>query len=333
MEWVIEKILNFSQEKLWGEGFSHLGFHDFYGKQYVLDYDNSWVGCIGDDGELVWTVGSIPIPNSKLHIIADILKPVYLSGNSKGDLLVSSSENKKVFKIIPDEYSATVLIDGEQFEMQDIGNCEYDNNGYIWINEVTGCKVWQFSSDGQSIRCIGNGEPGFQKEEVPLDMANFNWIYDLKCGPDGNIYVLDSKNYSVRMIDLEKQTVKLIIGTGEYGYLGNGEIASKARLGGNPDVTFDGPWSLALDEEGNIYVGDTQNHVVRMVEKSSNIISTIAGKLNIDDGKRNNEKEINPLRLNLPLICSMDYYNNRLYIPEWDGDLVVLVKERCDLKE
>ncbi|MTI49921.1 hypothetical protein [Sporosalibacterium faouarense] len=327
MKWVVDKIINFKQEKLWKEGFAHLGFHDYFGKQYVLDYDNDWVGCFEDNGELRWTLGSFQKYSSKFHIKADIQKPVYLSGNSKGELLVSSSGNKRIYKVIPEEQSATLLIDGEEFGMKDIGNCLYDHNGCIWINEITGCRVWKFSCDGQAIRSIGNGKPGFQKDDTTFDLAQFNWIFDLKCGPDGNIYVLDSKNYSVRMIDLEEEKVKVVIGTGDGGYIGDGDIAIKAKLGGNPNAEFDGPWSLALDQEGNIYIGDTQNHVVRMVEKESNIISTIAGKTNVEKGKRNIKTEGNPLNLNLSLICSMDYHDNKLYIPEWDGDLIVLKKE------
>ena len=32
------------------------------------------------------------------------------------------------------------------------------------------------------------------------------------------------------------------------------------------------------------------------------------------------------MNLNLPKICGLDYFNGRLFIPEWDGDLVVLKK-------
>jgi len=41
-------------------------------------------------------------------------------------------------------------------------------------------------------------------------------------------------------------------------------------------------------------------------------------------GLRNNPAEHNPMNINLPLICSLDYYKGRLFIPDWDGDLVVL---------
>lgn len=63
-----------------------------------------------------------------------------------------------------------------------------------------------------------------------------------------------------------------------------------------------------------------------MVEKKTNIISTIAGNHEAKTHKRNNPNEKDPLNLNLPKICSMDYYNGCLFIPEWDGDLIVLEK-------
>jgi hypothetical protein len=41
---------------------------------------------------------------------------------------------------------------------------------------------------------------------------------------------------------------------------------------------------------------------------------------------RNDPRETDPLKLNLPLICSLDYYNNYFFIPEWDGNMIILEK-------
>jgi hypothetical protein len=57
------------------------------------------------------------------------------------------------------------------------------------------------------------------------------------------------------------------------------------------------------------------------------IITTIAGKPDPIPGLRNNPSETDPMSVNLPLICSLDYYQGRLFIPEWDGDTVVLKAE------
>jgi hypothetical protein len=36
--------------------------------------------------------------------------------------------------------------------------------------------------------------------------------------------------------------------------------------------------------------------------------------------------ETDPFKVNLPKICSMDYYKDHLYVTEFDGDLIVLEK-------
>jgi hypothetical protein len=208
----------------------------------------------------------------------------------------------------------------------DIGNCVYDGQGGLWVHEIEGCRVWQFDLSGEPVRALGDGRPGFQRETVRFDAVRFNWIYDLRLAPDGNLYVLDSKNYSLRRIDVEGGTVSTVVGTGRPGYTGDGGPAVEATLGSNPAEYFDGPYSLSIDEEGNLYIGDTQNHVVRMVEAATGRISTIAGVHPAEPGVRNDPQETDPLRLNLPKICSMDYYGGCLFVPDWSDDLIVLEK-------
>jgi len=63
-----------------------------------------------------------------------------------------------------------------------------------------------------------------------------------------------------------------------------------------------------------------------MVKRATNVIRTIAGKPHVTPGLRNSPAETDPLNLNLPKICGMEYWNGRLFVPEWSGDLVVLAK-------
>lgn len=225
-----------------------------------------------------------------------------------------SGGNRKVFRFNEREGQADVFIDATKYGLKDIGNCEYDVQGNLWINEITGSKVWKFNSSGEPMGVFGDGENGF------------GWIYDLRRGPDGHIYVLDSTHFAVKMIDVDTGEIHLVAGTGEPGYGGDGGFALKATFGSNPEAHFDGPWSLALDEMGNIYIGDTQNHVIRMVERETGRIYTVAGNHGDPIG-RNDPEEKDPLKLKLNCICGLDYSAGCLFIPEWDGDLVVLQKK------
>jgi hypothetical protein len=63
--------------------------------------------------------------------------------------------------------------------------------------------------------------------------------------------------------------VSTIAGDGWAGYYGDGGPAAKAELH-NPN-------GIALDSEGNIYIADTENQVVRKIAASTGLISTYAG--------------------------------------------------------
>ena len=326
MEWKIKHIFNFTADKQWGQGFCAFGFHGKTGTQYMLQWNEHWLGCLAAKDEFIWTAGAVDKGLSRNHIPFDVKHPHYIAELPDASLLVSSNGTNEIFKIWPTRKSVELFIDTKRIGLKDIGNCVYDEQGNIWVHEIEGCRVWKFNLSGEPILTLGNGQPGFQEGTVPFEAVQFNWIYDLRLGPDGNMYVLDSKNFSVRRINVRQGTVSLLVGTGKPGYLGDGRLAVEATLGSDPSEYFDGPLSLSIDEEGNLFIGDTFNHVVRMVDHATQRILTIAGKHQAEPNKRNNPLETDPLKLNLPKICSMDYYDGCLYVPDWNDDLLVLEK-------
>jgi DNA-binding beta-propeller fold protein YncE len=65
-------------------------------------------------------------------------------------------------------------------------------------------------------------------------------------------------------------TIETLAGTGEPGYAGDGKPAVAARL--------NEPKSLVLDGTGQLYIADSENHVVRKVDLAQGTISTVAGR-------------------------------------------------------
>jgi hypothetical protein len=224
-----------------------------------------------------------------------------------------------------------VLIEGRALGMVDMGNCVVDRDGSIWVNEVTGCRLWHFDSRGGVIEVLGDGQPGFQRGRVAFQQVRWNWIYDIRWGPDDRLYVLDSRNFALRLVDPHARTVTTIAGTGEPGYGGDGGDARSATLGGDRTARFDGPISLAIDDGGNAYIGDRFNHVVRCIGAATGSIDTIAGRPQALDDQPNDERERDPARLNLPQISSLDYSDRRLFVPTdlagQLGDLIVMRRD------
>jgi hypothetical protein len=216
--------------------------------------------------------------------------------------------------------------DGRQFALDH--QRRLDDEGFIWVNEVKGCRVWRFDPAGRPVQTLGDGISGFQHEAASFEEVRFGWIYDLRRGPRGSIYVLDSRNFALRLIDVTNRSVRTLAGSGSPGYTGDGGDARTATFGSDPAARFDGPISLSVDEEGNAFVGDRFNHVVRMIELDSGIITTIAGDPLVGAESANDPAERVPQRLKLPQISSMDYDRGRLFVPtdlgDGSGDLLVL---------
>ncbi len=94
---------------------------------------------------------------------------------------------------------------------------------------------------------------------------------------------------------------EVFAGTGEQGYSGDGGVARHATLAG--------PKGLAYSDE-QLYVADTENHVIRRIDLTTGIISTVLGT-----GERGDGPEPDPLtcKLNRPHGVSVDP-NGRLLV-------------------
>lgn len=69
--------------------------------------------------------------------------------------------------------------------------------------------------------------------------------------------------------DLKTRLIRTVAGTGDPGWSGDGAGALAACL--------NEPKSLTLDAEGNLFIADSENHVVRKIDRKTNCIRTVAG--------------------------------------------------------
>ena len=327
-DWIVDRIVHFGPGDFVKNRVSHFGFHGRTGNHYAIFHQKHFLGLIGENDRLEWTVAAQRVFEGTPNIVAKLDYPMYIDNLPDETLLVSNFGDARLYRIDAVRKKAELFADGSKIGMKDVGNCVVDDEGLVWVNEVKGCKIWRFDNTGKPVLTLGDGTPGFQPGVTGFDEVKFSWIYDIRRGPEGNIYVLDSRNFAVRLIDVKNRIVKTIAGTGKAGYEGDNGNALKATFGSNPAQRFDGPISLSLDEQGNIFVGDRQNHVVRMINRKSGTIITIAGNRNSVKGMSNNLDEKDPFKLNLPEISSMDYYDGQLLVPtdisDETGDLAVL---------
>lgn len=106
----------------------------------------------------------------------------------------------------------------------------------------------------------GTGEPGYSGDFGPASEAQFNAPRELEIGPDGNLYVADTDNSVIRVIDLGSGRVRTVVGTGTLGLdPTDGLLATSTKL--------KRPFGIEFDPEGNLYVMDTINSRILKVPR------------------------------------------------------------------
>jgi hypothetical protein len=95
-------------------------------------------------------------------------------------------------------------------------------------------------------------------------------------------------------------TISTFAGTGTAGSTGNGGAATSARV--------NLPSGLAVDSSGNLYIADAGNHMVRRVDATTGIITTVAGTGSV--GSTGDGGAATSARLNGPTSLAFDSSGN-----------------------
>ncbi len=85
----------------------------------------------------------------------------------------------------------------------------------------------------------------------------------------GRLYIADTENQRIRRVDLVARTIETIAGDGTAGFSGDGGPATSARL--------NYPRDIEIAADGRLFIADTDNHRIRVVDPNTGIIDTIAG--------------------------------------------------------
>ncbi len=152
-----------------------------------------------------------------------------------------------------------------------------DVNGQVLFSDCVAQRVFRIVPEGQIQVVAGSGPAGFENGGLagdggPAIEARLNCPGGLAVDPQGNLFVADTLNNRVRMIDTSG-IITTVAGSGatgldQGGYAGDGGPATEA--------TFEFPYGLAFDADGNLYVTDHGNDVIREIDAKGDI-STIAG--------------------------------------------------------
>jgi sugar lactone lactonase YvrE len=125
--------------------------------------------------------------------------------------------------------------------------------------------VWQVTPDGQVSVIAGGNGGAFDGDDGPATAAKLKNPQAVAVDHDGRIFIADSQNARVRMI--EGGIITTIAGNGGTTYGGDGGLAKNTSIGR--------PTGLAVDAAGNVYVATATARVHRI--DPSGVITTVVG--------------------------------------------------------
>ena len=140
-----------------------------------------------------------------------------------------------------------------------------DVAGNIYISDSFNNRIRKIATDGTVTTIAGNGTAGYV-DSADGASAEFYAPAGLTVDGQGNIYVADYGNNVIRKI-----TAAGAVST----YAGNGVAAYVDGAAVNV-AAFSGPSGVALDAQGNLYVADRNNNMIRKIT-AAGVVSRIAG--------------------------------------------------------
>jgi DNA-binding beta-propeller fold protein YncE len=209
----------------------------------------------------------------------DLTAPTGLVFEPNGDLVVADHGNDRIVAIGADGSFARIAGTGANGALGDGGSAlhaslddpiglAFDEHGDLLIADEQDALIRDVrAKDGTITTLAGGGDdPDLGGVHVATDLALSHPSYVLAL-PDGDVVFSDFLTNVIWAID-HRGRARVIAGTGDAGYSGDGGAATDADL--------DFPTGLA-NRDGVVYVSDANNNAIRAIDLATGMISTVAG--------------------------------------------------------
>ena len=135
----------------------------------------------------------------------------------------------------------------------------FDSQGRLIFTDTFGQRIRRVDMASGVITTIaGNGQEGYSGDGGPATEAMLDTPSDVAVAADGTIYIADTENSCIRAVDPDGIIDTFAGVCGERGFGGDFGPANEALL--------NRPFGVAIDADGLVYISDTYNSVIRVVE-------------------------------------------------------------------
>jgi uncharacterized repeat protein (TIGR02543 family) len=243
---------------------------------FAASYTNGSI--IGNDPRTYYTLaglagssGSVDGTNSA----ARFYQPVSLAVDNAGNVFVADSWNSLIRKVTPAGIVTTVAgkvgvngyADGQGTNamFNNIQGIAVDNSDNLYVADMMNSVIRKITPNGTVSTFAGQAGSN-DSVDATGSAARFYFPTGIAADTNGNVYVADSVNQTIRKITPSAVVTTMAGSPRNYGYAdGTGGAAR-----------FHTPQGVAVDTSGNVYVADHANQVVRKVTQAG-VVTTIAG--------------------------------------------------------
>lgn len=270
-------------------------------------------------GYMVETVAGREVPrDAALAIDTWLDRPQGVATDASGNIFVSDTQSHRVIRIGPDgtqeTYAGTGVRgfsgDGGPASEARIGSplgLSVGPDGCLYISDNGNRRVRKVTPAGIITTVAGSGSSGSGGDGGPAADAQFAYVGAVAADAAGNLYIADTTNHRVRKVDI-LGIITNFAGTGTGGFSGDGGPAADAEL--------NRPLGVAVGPGQEVYIADTVNGRVRVVDTEGNISTFAGGGNSTEDGVPTDYRLTSPYGLTVSS-------TGIVYIANWSGNTVV----------
>jgi sugar lactone lactonase YvrE len=262
------------------------------------------VGTVAPSGDVVHRQQKKPRarPNFILPSGATELSTVYVHGLGVGPL---ASFDAGIISTLSNAFLSGNYLTG----------IRTDSSGNIYAADNGQCVVYEFTPPNTTAVIAGSGSCGPESGDGgAATSATFSRLWGIAVDSRGDLFISDPANSVIREVDGITGIIDTIAGiAGSRGHTPDGALAIAATL---TDAS-----GMAVDGAGNLYYADGRENLVRRIDASSGILTTVAGNYAAGAGYSGDGSLATSAQMYFPLTLAIDSAGN-LYIAD-DGNNVI----------